>query len=132
MKVTDPLDPKQNIPASARYLAELKSAVPPRIKDPDRTWIMLAAYNVGFGHIEDARILAQRQKLNPDSWLDLKKTLPLLSRKKYYPTLKNGFARGGERVIFVENVRTYYDILLKYEEPLIPIGPDASGYSLAQ
>ncbi|HVS26484.1 MAG TPA: membrane-bound lytic murein transglycosylase MltF [Burkholderiales bacterium] len=123
MKVTDRLDPEQNISAGARYLVELKSATSAHIKEPDRSWIALAAYNVGFSHLEDARILAQRQKLDPDSWLDLKKTLPLLSRRQYYSTLKHGFARGGEPVIFVENVKTYYDILVKYEAPLNPAGP---------
>jgi membrane-bound lytic murein transglycosylase F len=77
----------------------------------------LAAYNQGSSHLEDARILAQRLNLNPDSWLDLKKTLPLLSRSKYFSTVKHGFARGGEAVILTESVRTYYEILQKYERP---------------
>lgn len=127
MKVSDRLDPEQNISAGARYLAELKSAMPARIKEPDRSWNALAAYNVGFAHLEDARILAQRQKLDPDFWLNLKKTLPLLNRRQYYSTVKHGFARGGEPVIFVENVRTYYDILVKYEAPYNPAGPDLTG-----
>ena len=67
--------------------------------------------------MEDARILAQRLKLNPDSWVDLKKTLPLLSLSKYFSSLKHGYARGGEAVILTESVRTYYEILLKYERP---------------
>ena len=117
MKVTDRLDVRQNIIAGARYLQALKDRLPPRITEPDRTWMALAAYNQGSGHLEDARILAQRLNMNPDSWLDLKKTLPLLSRSKYFSTLKHGFARGGEAVILTESVRTYYDILQKYERP---------------
>ena len=54
---------------------------------------------------------------NPDSWADLKKTLPLLSLSKYFQNLKHGYARGGEAVILTESVRTYYNILLKYERP---------------
>ncbi len=77
----------------------------------------LAAYNQGPSHVEDARILAQREGLNPDSWVDLKKTLPLLAQKEYFRDLKHGFARGGQAVILTESVRTYYDILLKYEDP---------------
>jgi membrane-bound lytic murein transglycosylase F len=117
MKVTDRLDVRQSILAGARYLLTLKDKLPVRIKEPDRTWMALAAYNQGFGHLEDARILAQRMGLNPDSWVDLKKTLPLLSVSKYFHTLKHGYARGGEAVVLAESVRTYYEILLKYERP---------------
>jgi membrane-bound lytic murein transglycosylase F len=117
MNVSDRLDVRQNILAGARYLRVLKDRLPPRITEPDRTWMALAAYNQGSGHLEDARILAQRLNLNPDSWLDLKKTLPLLSRSKHFSTLKHGFARGGEAVILTESVRTYYEILQKYERP---------------
>jgi membrane-bound lytic murein transglycosylase F len=117
MNVTDRLDVGQNILAGARYLQALKDRLPPRITEPDRTWMALAAYNQGSGHLEDARILAQRLNLNPDSWLDLKKTLPLLNHSKHFSTLKHGFARGGEAVILTESVRTYYEILQKYESP---------------
>ena len=113
--VNDRLDPKENIPAGASYLLTLKEALPQRIPDPDKTWIALAAYNTGMGRLEDARVLAQQNKLNPDSWADLKKALPLLSKTAYYTSLKHGYARGGEAVIFVENIRNYYNILMKFE-----------------
>jgi membrane-bound lytic murein transglycosylase F len=127
MGVTDRLDAEQNIRAGARYLRMLKDTLPPRIPEPDRTWMALAAYNVGYGHLEDARIIAQRQGLNSDSWLDLRKTLPLLSRSDYYTTVKRGFARGGEAVILTENVRNYYDILQRFEEPHRPLFPELTG-----
>ena len=76
----------------------------------------MASYNVGYGHLEDARILTKRLGLNADSWVDVKKTLPLLTRSDFYITVKRGFARGGEAVILTENIRNYYDILLRYEE----------------
>jgi membrane-bound lytic murein transglycosylase F len=117
MKVTDRLDARQSILAGARYLLILKDTLPPRIDEPDRTWIALAAYNQGYGHVEDARILAQRMKLSPDLWVDLKKSLPLLSNSKYFEKLKHGYARGGEAVFLTESVRTYYNILLKHERP---------------
>ena len=117
MKVTDRLNARQSILAGARYLQILKDRLPSRILEPDRSWIALAAYNQGYGHIEDARVLAQRLKLNPDTWMDLKKTLPLLSLSKHFRSLKHGYARGGEAVILTESVRTYYKILLKYERP---------------
>jgi membrane-bound lytic murein transglycosylase F len=117
MKVTDRLDARQSILAGARYLLLLKEMLPPRIAEPDRTWIALAAYNLGYGHVEDARILAQRLGSNPDSWVDLKKILPLLSHSQYFDNLKHGYARGNEALILTESVRTYYDILLRYERP---------------
>lgn len=121
--VTDRLDPKQSIPAGARYVLMLKDEIPMRIPEPDRTWLALAAYNIGAAHLEDARALARRLKLNPDAWADLKKTLPLLNKAEYYSTLKYGFAHGGAPVVFVESVRTYYKILEKYEEKHTPVLP---------
>ena len=121
--VTDRLDPKQSIPAGARYLLLMKDTIPLRIPEPDRTWLALAAYNIGVAHLEDARVLAQRLKLNPDAWADVKKTLPLLNKAEYYSSLKYGFARGGAPVVFVESVRTYYKILEKYEQKHTPVLP---------
>jgi len=129
--VNDRLDPKENVPAGASYLLTLKETLPERIPEPDKTWIALAAYNAGMGHLEDARILAQQNKLNPDSWADLKKALPLLSKTAYYTALKHGYARGGEAVIFVENIRNYYNIMMKFEPaykspyPALPTAKDA-------
>lgn len=120
MGVTDRLDPKQSIIAGSKYFLNQKETIPARIMDPDRTWLALASYNVGYGHLEDARVLAQRQGLNPDAWSDLKKALPLLSKAAYHSKLKHGYARGGEPVIFTENIRTYYDILVKFEKPYRP------------
>ena len=115
--VKNRLDPHESILAAGRYLLSLKERLPDEIPEPDRTWMALASYNVGLGHLRDARILALRQKLNPNSWIDVRKTLPLISRSEYYKTLKYGFARGGEAVILTENVRNYYDILKRYEKP---------------
>ncbi len=121
LKVTDRLDPKQSIIAGARYFAMLKDELPASIREPDRTWFALAAYNVGTAHLEDARVLAQKLKRNPNSWVDLSDTLPLLSSPGYFGSLKHGFARGGEAVIMVANIRNYYDILEKYKSPHVPV-----------
>jgi membrane-bound lytic murein transglycosylase F len=121
LKVTDRLDPAQSIAAGAQLVAQLKQQVPERIREPDRTWVALAAFNLGYAHVEDARVLAQQQKLNPDSWTDLKKVLPLLAKPEYAAKTKRGFARGGQAVIFVENVRAYYDILTHLEPPHRPL-----------
>ncbi len=124
MGVSDRLDARQSIMGGAKYLTLLKELIPERIPEPDRTWITLAAYNIGYAHVEDARILAQRLKLNPDSWVDLKKTLPLLNKVEYYSTLKYGYASGGAPVIFVESVRTYQNILERYQPKHQAILPD--------
>jgi membrane-bound lytic murein transglycosylase F len=113
--VADRLDPRQSVIGAARYLQDLKARLPPRIGEPDRTWLALAAFNIGLGHLEDARVLAQRHKLDPDRWQDVKQTLPLLARPEYYETTKLGYARGGMPVAFVDRVRGYYDLLLRHE-----------------
>ena len=114
LNVTDRLDAKQSIMGGARYINILKQQVPESIPEPDRTWMALAAYNIGFAHLEDARLLAKQMNLNPDSWADIKTTLPLLNKAKYYSKVKFGYASGGAPVIFVEAIRNYYDILEKY------------------
>ena len=115
MGVTDRLDPKQSIPAGAKYILKLKDTIPDRIPEPDRTYMALAAYNIGYAHVEDARVLAKRLKLNPDSWADVKKTLVLLNNPDYFTTVKYGYASGGAPVIFVESVRSYQRILERYQ-----------------
>jgi membrane-bound lytic murein transglycosylase F len=117
MRVTDRLDARQSILAGARYLLDLKETLPDRLDEPDRTWLALAAYNIGYGHLEDARVLTRRRGLNPDLWVDVKRALPLLSRYEYYSTVKYGFCRGGEALVLTENIRSYYDILLRFEAP---------------
>ena len=127
--VTDRLDAKQSILGGARYINMLKKQVPERIPEPDRTWMTLAAYNIGFSHLEDARVLASKKGLNPDSWADVKTTLPLLNKAEYYRNAKFGYANGGAPVIFVESIRTYFEILEKYvpaHQSLLPsfnLGP---------
>ncbi len=111
MKVSNRLDARESIMAGARYLQLLKEQLPLRIDEPDRTWFALAAYNQGMGHLEDARILAQRQGLNADSWVGVQQVMPKLRNPSVAKTLKHGYARGGEAVIFVETVRLYHDML---------------------
>jgi membrane-bound lytic murein transglycosylase F len=118
--VADRLDPRQSVMAAARYLRDLKEKLPKRIPEPDRTWLALAAFNVGLGHLEDARIQAQRDRLDPDRWRDVRRTLPLLALPEYYEKAKLGYARGGMPVAFVDRVRAYYDILLRTQEPHQP------------
>ena len=123
MKVKDRLDARESILGGARYFTVMWDALPARIKEPDRTFLTLAAYNMGIGHLEDARILAQKSGLSPDSWIDVKKVLPKMSEPEVHKDLKHGFARGFETLQFVDNVRNYYDILSRVERREMPIAP---------
>lgn len=114
LQVKDRLDARESIVGGARYFALLKeSSIPSRIPEPDRTFLALAAYNQGVGHLEDARILAQRSGLSPDKWQDVRQVLPKLADPATFPSLQHGYARGFEAVQFVDNVRNYYDILAR-------------------
>jgi membrane-bound lytic murein transglycosylase F len=112
MDIADRKDPEQSIRGGARYLARMLQRIPERVPEPDRTWLALAAYNVGLGHLEDARILTQKNKADFDRWVDVKESLPLLSQKKWFQQTRYGYARGREPVRYVDNIRTYYDILV--------------------
>ena len=132
MNVSNRLDARESILAGARYLQQLKEQLPDRIPEPDRTWMALAAYNQGSSHLEDARILTSRAGMNPDSWADVKKWMPMLSQPKYYKTLKHGYARGGEAVILVESVRSYYGILQRLEPNQPASIPQEPSYRLVE
>jgi membrane-bound lytic murein transglycosylase F len=111
--VTDRHDARQSIDGGARYLRELDAKIPDRIAEPDRTWLTLAAYNVGFGHLEDARILTQQQGGDPDRWDDVRERLPLLGKDTWHVQTRHGYARGHEPVQFVHRIRRYYDTLVQ-------------------
>lgn len=132
LRISNRLDPKQSIRAGSRYLADLADQLPRSVKGPDRVWQALAAYNMGMGHMNGARAIAQGLKVDADSWFEMKKVLPLLARPEYYSRLKSGRARGGEAVIMVENIRMFYDILARHEAPYValPTPKDARGPGL--
>lgn len=116
--IKDRIDPKQSIIGGAKYIKKLIDRIPQQIKEPDRTWFALAAYNVGLGHLEDARVITQKRGGNPNAWSDVKENLPLLSRRKWYKQTKHGYARGREPVRYVEYIRSYYDLLVWYSAQL--------------
>ncbi len=112
--VTDRLDPEQSIQGGALYLQRLMEKVPDTVPEDERIWFALAAYNMGWGHMLDARKLTKSQQGNPDSWVDVKQRLPMLSQKRYYPSLTYGYARGREAYNYVENIRRYQVSLVGY------------------
>ncbi|MBH8579786.1 membrane-bound lytic murein transglycosylase MltF [Bisbaumannia pacifica] len=111
MGVADRLDPAQSVDGGARYLRGLMERLPESIEEPDRLWMALAAYNVGLGHLYDARRIAEQRGGDPDRWADVREALPLLQKREWYSQTRYGYARGGEPVIYVRNIRRYYEIL---------------------
>ena len=114
--VKNRLNAKQSIFGGAKYLKILYESFSNTIEEPDRLWFTLAAYNIGLGHVEDARTITKSQGDNPNSWIDVEKHIPKLSQKKWYKKTKYGFARGHEPIEFVRRVRRYYDILCLYRQ----------------
>jgi membrane-bound lytic murein transglycosylase F len=109
--ITHREDESENILGGARYLAQVIATIPKHVPEPDRTWLALAAYNVGYGHLEDARVLTQHLGQNPDSWDAVRAQLPLLAQTLWYVRLKRGYARGWEPAQFVQQVRRYLEVL---------------------
>lgn len=105
-------DPVESIKGGARYFKQRIQVMSDQIPEPDRTWFALASYNVGTGHLQDARLITQKQGGDPNKWMDVKKRLPLLSEPKWYEQTQYGQARGYEPVQYVENIRGYYDLLV--------------------
>ncbi len=136
MGIKDRTDPQQSISAGARYLAQVRAMIPERIAEPDRTWLTVAAYNVGFGHLEDARVIAQSRGRNPDSWADVRDALPLLAQERWSESAKRGYARGWEPVQFVDRIQRHLT-LLEWQPgegnspPTTPASLDVPGVALA-
>ena len=111
MGVENRTDAFESIAGGASYFVRVTGKIPTRIAEPDRTWLALAAYNVGFGHLEDARIITEIQGGDPDSWEQVRERLPLLTDPYWYQRVSRGYARGWEPVRYVDNIRRYYEIL---------------------
>ena len=114
--VSNRLDVRESILAGARYINILRDMQPDEVTEPDRTWLAMASYNIGPGHFNAASTLAKQLGADPTAWYEMKQILPLLAQPKYYQRVKSGRARGGEAVLLVENIRSYYEIL-KHNTP---------------
>lgn len=114
--VKNRLDPEQSIRGGAEYLRMMLHRVPESINPNEKIWFALASYNIGFGHMMDARRLTKAQGGNPDSWADVKQRLPLLAKRQYYKQTRYGYARGYEALSYVENIRRYYQSIVGYEQ----------------
>ncbi|HEX6995604.1 MAG TPA: membrane-bound lytic murein transglycosylase MltF [Gammaproteobacteria bacterium] len=111
MAVEDRADPRESVIGGALYFRNVLAKIPERIPEPDRTWLAVAAYNLGFGHLEDARIITEIQGGDPDRWDHVRERLPLLADEAWYSRVKRGYARGHVAVQYVDNVRRYHELL---------------------
>ena len=109
--VEDRADMRESILGGARYLASVIEMFPDRIPEEDRMLMGVAAYNIGFGHVEDARIITESKRADKDSWEDVRRYLPLLADESWYPYLKRGYAQGAIPVQYVDAVQHYYWLL---------------------
>ena len=105
----------QSLRGGAEYFLDLHSRLPNDIFEPHRTSLALAAYNVGMGHLEDARVLTEKMGGDPHNWIDVTNYLPYLQIKKHYETTKHGYARGSEAVTYVKNIQNYYQTLIWHQ-----------------
>ncbi len=111
MEVKNRLDPQSSIEGGAKYFKKTLQRIDKDITPPDSVWMAIAAYNVGFYHLQDARIITRKRHKDPNRWIDVRTSLPLLAKRKWYKQTRYGYARGWEPVRYVENIRSYYDIL---------------------
>lgn len=106
------LDPEQSIRGGARYLLRMYKRIDKTIPEPDRLWMTLAAYNVGIGHLWDAKKMTRQEGADDKNWIEVKKRLARKNDKKWHSQTRHGFALGTEAVSYVENIRGYYEVLV--------------------
>jgi membrane-bound lytic murein transglycosylase F len=124
VQISNREDPSESIIGGALYLRSMIEKLPERIAPTDRMWMGLAAYNIGFGHLEDARVVTQMNGGNADSWRDVRKYLPLLTEEQWFSKVRRGYARGDVPVQYVDNVRRYYQLLQWIGDDAMPAEPD--------
>ena len=111
VEIDDRADPYESILGGARYLARVLVKFPERIPYEDRILMAIAAYNIGFGHVEDARIITEMRGGDPDSWDEVRAHLPLLADEEWHTRVQRGYAQGSVPVQYVDNIRHYFWLL---------------------
>ena len=105
--VDDRLDMSKSIIAAASYIRQLRDRLPERIKEPERTWFAVGAYNVGFKHILNAYRKARNKGLDRSQWQTIADLLPTLYGKP--------FSNGVQEKNYVERIQIFTDILRFYD-----------------
>lgn len=104
--VTDPEDPAQSIEAGVTYLERMRERFDDDLVASDRTFLALAAYNAGYGHVSDARRLAARKGWDSGRWFDnVERAMLLLMKPRYARRARHGYVRGTEPVHYVATIR---------------------------
>ena len=111
--VKDRLDPRESIMGGAIYLWRLHRRIGDGVPEPDRTWLALAAYTIGMGHVRDAQEIARSRGLDPTRWADVAEVLPELMDRRVYRHTKHGYAHGVAAVRYVERIRYYQDLIVQ-------------------
>src|SRR5690606_29694040 len=109
--VENPNDPGQSLMGGVRYLRYLDKFWMERVPDSsERLQFVLASYNIGHGHVEDAWRLTMKFGENTQTWADVSKFLELKSDPDYYqdPIVKSGFAKGHLAVNYVKDVMSVF------------------------
>lgn len=108
--VVDALDPSQNVRGGTTYMARMIDRFDPSIAYRERYHLALASYNAGYGHVEDARRLAEQMGWDPNVWFDnVEKAMLLLSKREYARKARYGYVRGSEPVTYVGNIQRLYN-----------------------
>jgi membrane-bound lytic murein transglycosylase F len=117
--VRDPFDPEDNVGGAVRYLKWLNEFWDERVEDEgERLKFILASYNTGPGHVEDAQRLASKYGGDPLVWEDVSYWLLQKSTQQYSAdeVVKFGFCRGLEPVNYVDHILRRY---ARYKEFVI-------------
>lgn len=102
-------DPEIGLRAGIEYLRHLVDRLEGRVIEPDRLWFALAAYNAGYGHIQDGQRLARRLGYDPRRWSEnVERALPLLAREEYHRHARFGYCRCNRPVRYVREIRARY------------------------
>lgn len=103
-------DPEQNVKAAAKLLAELSARFRQIPNATERQCFMLASYNGGYFHIQDAMALARKRGKNHHRWNEVAPYVLALEKPQYYndPVVRYGYMRGSETVGYVERIRQRY------------------------
>jgi membrane-bound lytic murein transglycosylase F len=118
--VTNPNDPAQSLQGGVKYLQYLDKFWRERVPDSkERIRFVLASYNIGQGHVEDAWRLTMKYGKNTRNWQDVSFFLNLKSDPEYYqdPLVKSGFAKGHIAVNYVRDVLSLFESYKTLVEP---------------
>jgi membrane-bound lytic murein transglycosylase F len=106
--ISDPADPEQSIRGGLKYMQQLHEHYQD-VADPiERYRFALAAYNTGFGHVDDARRLCKAAGKDHRRWREVAAFLLKLSDRRYAAKTRFGFCRGIEPVDYVRHIDERY------------------------